>query len=106
MSCLWEQLNFFVIWWFKKIKSGVGSVKDPPHARRPKTASSPKMVEKVKKLIGTDARFRPRYKAKCVGISVGAAHTILRRRVFINEKDKCQMDTPSLYKRVKTCLLR
>jgi hypothetical protein len=28
-----------------------------PHARRPKTANSLKMVEKVKDLISTDARF-------------------------------------------------
>ena len=55
------------------------SVKDAPHARRPKTATSPKLVEKVKDLIATDARFTTRYIAKCVGISVGAAHTILRR---------------------------
>ena len=64
--------------WCKKFKSGVDSVKDAPHARRPKTEASPKIVEKVKDLIATDARFTTRYIAKCVGISVGAAHTILR----------------------------
>jgi hypothetical protein len=37
------------------------------------------MVEKVKHLIATDARFTIRYIAKCAGISVEAAHTILRR---------------------------
>jgi hypothetical protein len=57
----------------------VDSVKDAPHARRPKTATSPKMVEKVKNLIYTDVRFTARYIAKCVGISVGAAHKIRRR---------------------------
>jgi hypothetical protein len=36
------------------------------------------MDEKVKDLIGIDARFTSRYIAKCVGISVGATHTILR----------------------------
>ena len=35
-------------------------------------------------------------RSKCVCISVGAAHTILRR-----EKDKCQMDTPSSHKKKK-----
>ena len=63
-----------------------------------------KIVEKVTNLVATDARFTTRHNlAKCVGISVGAAHTILRRDLFKNEKDKCQMDTPSRYKRIKSC---
>ena len=48
------------------------------HACRPKTATSQKIVEKVKNLVATNARFITRHIAKCVGISVGAAHTILR----------------------------
>ena len=65
--------------WCKKFKCGVDSVEDASHARRPKTATSQKMVEKVTNLNATDARFSTRHIAKCVGISVGAAHTILRR---------------------------
>ena len=38
-----------------------------------------KIVEKVTNLVATDARFTTRHIAKCVGILVGAAHTILRR---------------------------
>ena len=38
-----------------------------------------KIVEKVTNLVATDARFTTRHIAKCVGISVGAAHIILRR---------------------------
>jgi hypothetical protein len=53
------------------------SVKYAPLARRPKTATSPKMIEKVNDLIATDARFTTRYMSKCVGISVAAARTIL-----------------------------
>ena len=63
----------------KKFKSGVDSVEDAPHARRPKTPISQKIIEKVTILIATDARFTTRHIAKCVGISVGSAHTILRR---------------------------
>jgi hypothetical protein len=37
------------------------SAKDTPHARRLKTATSPKMVEKVTDLIATDARVTTRY---------------------------------------------
>jgi hypothetical protein len=36
------------------------------------------MSDKVTDLIATDARFTTRYKAKCVGLSVGAAHSIIR----------------------------
>ena len=88
-------------WWCKKSKSGVDSVEDAHHARRPKTATSPKIVEKVTNLVATDARFTTRHIAKCVGISVGAAHTILRRDLKM--KRICQMDTPSPYKRTITC---
>ena len=68
-----------VTWCCKKFKSGVDSVEDAPHARRPKTATSQKVVEKLTNLVATDARFTTRHIAKCVGISVGAVHTILRR---------------------------
>ena len=72
-----KKLSFSSItWWCKKFKSGVDSVKDAPHARRPKTATSQKIVEKVKNLVATDARFTTSHITKCVGISVGAAHTI------------------------------
>ena len=79
MSCLWEQRTFFfssVTRWCKKFKSGV---EDAPHARRPKTATSQKIVEKITNFVAADARFTTRHIAKCVGISVGAARTILRR---------------------------
>ena len=69
--------------WCKKFKSDVDSVQDAPHARRPKTATSQKIVEKVTNLVATDARFTTRHIAKCVGISVGAAHTILRRDLIM-----------------------
>ena len=42
-----------------------------------------KIVEKVTNLVATGARFTTRPIAKCVGISVGAAHTILRRDLKI-----------------------
>ena len=48
------------------------------HAIR-KLQLSKKIVEKVTNLVATDARFTTRHIAKWVGISVGAAHTILRR---------------------------
>ena len=84
MSCLWEERTFFfssVTRGCKKFKSGVDSVEDVPHTRRPKTATSQKTVEEVTNLVATDDRFTTRHIAKCVGISVGAAHTIVRRDV-------------------------
>ena len=65
--------------WCKKIKSGVDSVEDAPHARRLKTATSQKIVEKVTNLVATDAIFTTRHIAKCVCMSVGAARLILSR---------------------------
>jgi hypothetical protein len=57
------------------------------------------MVEKVKDLIASDARFTTRCIAKCVGIFVEVynSHTW-----FKNEKDKCQMYPISLQK-AKSC---
>jgi hypothetical protein len=68
MSCYGNNELAFssVTRWYKKFQSGVDSVK----LRRPKTATLPKMVEKVKDLIAFDASFI---------INAGAAHTILRR---------------------------
>jgi hypothetical protein len=56
---------------------GVVSVKDAPHARRKK------MVEKVKDLTASDARFTTHYVAKCDGIYVVTAHTIPRRDLIM-----------------------
>ena len=63
----------------KKYKSGVDSVEDAPHASHLTIATSQNIVEKVTNLVATDARFTTRHIAKCIGISVEAAHTILRR---------------------------
>jgi hypothetical protein len=49
----------------------------------------------------TDARFTTMYIAKCIGISVGSAHSILRRDLKIRRM--CQMYKSSPYKRAKTC---
>ena len=38
-----------------------------------------KIVEKITNLVAADARFTTSRIAKCIGISVGAAQTILRR---------------------------
>ena len=76
-----ETTNFLfssVTRWCKKFKSGVDSVEDAPHASHPKIATSQNIVEKVTNLVATDARFTTRHIAKCIGISVEAAHTILR----------------------------
>ena len=79
LVCGNNELSFSsVTRWCKKFKSGVDSVEDEPHACCPKTATSQKIVEKVTNLVAIDARFTTRHMAKCFGISVGAAHTILR----------------------------
>ena len=87
--------------WCKKFKSGVDLVEDAPHAHRPKTATSQKIVEKVTNLVATDARFTTGHIAKCVGISVGAAHTVLRRDLKMRRISARWI--PHRYKRTKTC---
>jgi hypothetical protein len=55
--------------------------------------------------IATDARFTTRYIAKWTGISVGAAHTIVKRGLKMRRiSASCQMDTQSPYKRAKNLL--
>ena len=100
----WNNELFFssVTRWCKKFKSGVDSVEDAPHARRPKTATSQKIVEKVTNLVVADARFKTRHIAKCVGISVGAAHTILRRDLKM-KRISARWIPHHLTKRTKTC---
>jgi hypothetical protein len=66
-----------------------------PHARRPKTAILPKYGWKVKDLIATEARFTTSYIAKCVGISIRAAHTILKRDLKM--KRTCARWIPHLF---------
>jgi hypothetical protein len=66
MSGLWEQLTFFFICHTVIM-----------HAVR-KLQLRKEMVGKGKDFIAIDTRFTTRYIVKCVGISTGAAHTILR----------------------------
>ena len=61
-----------------KFKSGADSVEDAPHADQ-NLQLRKKIVEKVTNLVDTDARFTTRHIAKCIGISEGAAHTILKQ---------------------------
>lgn len=75
IKCLLHQL--FV--GFNKFKCGLISTEDALHARRTKTATSVKMVAQVKEIVNTDARYTTRQIASIVGISLGAAHTILKR---------------------------
>jgi hypothetical protein len=45
-----------VIHWLKKLKCGLFWTEDAPHTRRPKIATSVKMVAKVKEDGNTDTR--------------------------------------------------
>ena len=65
----------------KYLKCGLVSTEDAPHDRRPKTATYAKMVARVKEIIATDTRYTARQKASMAGLSLGAAHTILKRNL-------------------------
>ena len=67
--------------WFKKFQAGSVSTEDASHCRRPKTATSAKMVAKVKQIVTSDARYTTRQIASMVGISFGAAHAILKHNL-------------------------
>ena len=67
--------------WFKKFQAGSVSTEDASHCRRPKTATSAKMVAKVKRIVTSDARYTTRQIASMVGISLGAAHAILKHNL-------------------------
>ena len=75
-----NEMSFSTVFrWCKKFSCGLGSSEDAPHDRRPKRATSAKMVARVKEIVATDARYTTRQIASMVGISLGAAHTILKR---------------------------
>ena len=65
--------------WCKWFNTSLYALEDAPHARRPRSATGPKMVAKVKKMVANDARFSVKHIARCVCISTGAVHTILNR---------------------------
>ena len=73
-----EMSFLIVIPCFKKFKCGLVSTKDAPHCLSPKTAISAKMVARVKEIVATDAIYTTRQTPIVVGISLGAAHIILK----------------------------
>jgi hypothetical protein len=62
----------------------VNLTKDAHHAERPKTATSEEMVPKMKEIVYIDVRYSIRQIANIVGISKGAAHTILKHDLKMN----------------------
>lgn len=75
-----DELSYSSVFrWCKRFNTGLYALEDVPHARRPRSATGPKMVAKVKKMVANDARFSVKHIARCVGISTGAVHTILKR---------------------------
>ena len=60
-------------------------MQDASSGHRRKTATSPKMLEKVREIVSTDTRFTVREIARKVGISIGAVHSILRKHLKMNK---------------------
>jgi len=71
--------------WCKKFASGLMSLQDAPCGHRKKTATNPEMIEKVRKMVSTDARFTVREIARKVGNSIGAVHSILIKHLKMNK---------------------
>ena len=43
--------------WVRKFSAGMESVKNAPKSGRPKSASCPRIVEKIKRIVKSDARY-------------------------------------------------
>ena len=63
--------------WVRKFSAGVESVTSAPKSGRPKSASSPKIVEQNKLLVKSDARYTSQQIANMVVISKASALRIL-----------------------------
>ena len=72
--------------WVRKFSAGVESVTSAPKSGRPKSASSPKIVEKNKLLVKSDARYTSQQIANMVGISKASALRILRNILKMKKK--------------------
>jgi transposase len=63
--------------WKKKFESGVECIKNAPISGRPKYVSRYEIFSKIKNFIEGVARFRVRYIARKVSISLSTVHFIL-----------------------------
>ena len=70
---------------WKKIESGVESIKNAPKSGRPKSASRKEIVSKIKEIIEGDARFTVRDIARKVGISLSTVHLISKKHLKVRK---------------------
>ena len=71
--------------WLRKFKSGVKDISDKAHSGRPKTACTKENISKIKKLVNDDGRLTVIQIAKVVGLSMGAVHFILRKKLGLKK---------------------
>ena len=70
---------------WKKIESGVESIKNAPKSYRQKSASRKEIISKIKEIIAGDARFIVRDIARNVGISISTVHLILKKHLKVRK---------------------
>ena len=63
--------------WIRKFSAGVESVKNALKSGRPKTASSPSIVEKIKHIVKSDTRYTSQVIADMAGFSKASVLGIL-----------------------------
>lgn len=71
--------------WRNKFKRGRTSLEDDPRSGRPKTATSPEMVDKVHDLVLIDRRLKASKIAETVGISKERVLYILHKELHMRK---------------------
>ncbi|XP_049873440.1 protein GVQW3-like [Pectinophora gossypiella] len=81
--------------WSRKFKHGRESLKDDPRPGRPNTAVTEENIEKVKKLVLEDRRFKLWHLAEAIGISKDRIGAILHNHLHM--KKVCARWVPKMF---------
>jgi histone-lysine N-methyltransferase SETMAR len=80
--------------WAAEFKHGRTSLEDNPREERPKSATTPEIIEQVHDMVLDDQRIKVREIAETIGISKGSVEYILREELHM--KKLCATWVPRL----------
>ena len=72
--------------WVRKCNAGMESFKSAPKSGQPKSASSPRMVEKIIQIVKSGARYTSQQIVDMVGISKASVLHILQNNLKLKKK--------------------